>query len=856
MAYGELYRFAFDAADGPEVTISVSKKDYSGTVYRRAVGGSAVLKREKSGHILGSSLEWAAECLVEDEFADLYTSDPTQYKVEVKFGASRVWRGFVTPELYSAPWVNAPYDITLTASDNLAELKNYKFKEQGNKTVRELLLLLLAKTNQDVTSITAISSLSGDGNGILSLTVNMDAMTGSTYYEVLDGLLETFHAYIRFDAVNLRWLILRETDVSNYSGISYLTFSSLSGTGRLIPVGNLSMEVEPARKEITVSEEIIAGNVADEFNSTNVKTLQGSPKWEMSDQGATVHLWTIPADELNGTPERIDKIAGVLFRRLAAKRQYTLTFKARSSSIRSGSLKWGLLITDGKESIFYNNDGYFDIEYSGDDFPVSQDLTSEWAEYSYNFEIPDSAITGTAFVPTQGAFSAKCKPFKAGDLCFDSEIMIADVRLSVIDFPDGLATKVILDNSARTIGDEVTLAFGADIDKGRKNIIQETAFTSAAITEAKDFNSFMAIDNALSVATPRLRLSGLIMSKTAAWALPEFVRTAHSSADNLDYLVEEYSFNLITGEIDLSMLSLPAASLSYTELTTSGVYNQGTGGSGGSGSSSSSGGTGAPGAAAGFDTPTATATAVDGTTPTASVTASGPDTAKKFSFSFGIPKATATADDLARLQTRPRLKMSRGTPNEQEPVNRIIVSHPLLTSTAYEAVLMRYRRYNRTKRGTDQYGNKLFIARKGWFVALGDSMITDHAAFAAPGTGGKAAIEVSELRDFIVKRFMTDSNHTQAELFGRTYEQWAAESNSGRGFGDLKKTRQRFGIAVRYANPAFTALLDSSKTLGNTTMELNHVPRYLYSDVAPIDVRLFSPGGSKLMSEIWIGLVY
>ena len=191
MAYGELYRFAFDAADGPEVTISVSKKDYSGTVYRRAVGGSAVLKREKSGHILGSSLEWAAECLVEDEFADLYTSDPTQYKVEVKFGASRVWRGFVTPELYSAPWVNAPYDITLTASDNLAELKNYKFKEQGNKTVRELLLLLLAKTNQDVTSITAISSLSGDGNGILSLTVNMDAMTGSTYYEVLDGLLET-----------------------------------------------------------------------------------------------------------------------------------------------------------------------------------------------------------------------------------------------------------------------------------------------------------------------------------------------------------------------------------------------------------------------------------------------------------------------------------------------------------------------------------------------------------------------------------------------------------------------------------------------------------------------------------------
>ena len=46
MAYGELYRFVFDAANGPEVTISVAKKYYTGAVYRRAVGGSATLRRE------------------------------------------------------------------------------------------------------------------------------------------------------------------------------------------------------------------------------------------------------------------------------------------------------------------------------------------------------------------------------------------------------------------------------------------------------------------------------------------------------------------------------------------------------------------------------------------------------------------------------------------------------------------------------------------------------------------------------------------------------------------------------------------------------------------------------------------
>lgn len=294
------------------------------------------------------------------------------------------------------------------------------------------------------------------------------------------------------------------------------------------------------------------------------------------------------------------------------------------------------------------------------------------------------------------------------------------------------------------------------------------------------------------------------------------------------------------------------------ELTdgTSSQFKVRNGSKGSPGKDGNNGADGTDGAAAGFDTPTAEAEWTSGPTPTASVTASGPDTAKKFAFSFALPKASGVADYDARLQARPLLRMKRGTPNEQEPVNRIIVSHPLLTSTAYEVVLMRYRRYNKTKRGTDQHDNKLFIAKKGWFVALGDKKITDHVAFTVTGTSGKAAIEVSDLRDFIVKRFMTDSNHTQAELFGRTYEQWAAESNSDRGFGGLKKTRQRFGIAIRYVNPAFTALLDSSKTLGNTTMELFDAPRYLYSDVAPIDVRLFTKGENNLMSEIWIGLVY
>lgn len=858
MAYGELYRFVFDAANGPEVTISVAKKDYTGAVSSRAVGGSAVLKRERSGHILGSSLEWAAECLVEDEFADLYTSDPTLYQVTVKFGASRVWRGFITPELYFAPWVNAPYDITLTASDNLAELRNYDFQKQGDKTVRELLLLLLDKTNQDVTSMTAISSLvDGDERGLLDFTINIDQLEGSTCYEVLDKILESFHAYIRFDAVSLRWVLLRETDVSNYSGISYIGLSSLAGLGQLFPVGNFSMNIEPAKKSLSL--------ILDHANPREcLPAISSASSWFTS-SGATIgsdnlgNYIGFPGDSKDEAAYVQLSAATLGLNDSYFQANYTLRLNAYMLSGRYVYAVISILVSTSVDGSFPVTLYLYDTGTWHNTRPVSNTIVNApkftFDEIngtgSISFKLPQKD-SGT--VPYMKLVNMRVELVN----CAKSTCHLYDVSLrrAAGDLPDGIVTRILLDNEARGRADDVTLSFGAD--RNYENIINAEDFTSAAISEAKTFNDFMAIDNALSIANPRLRLSGLVMYKSKAWILPEFIRTMHSSAANLDYIVEQYAFNLVNGEIDISMLSLPAVSLSYTELTTSNVYGQSSGGSGGSSSGSGgSGGSGAPGAAAGFDTPEATATAVDGTTPTATVTASGPDTAKKFSFVFGIPKAAEVTDDSARLQTRPTLRMSRGTPKEQLNVNRIIVSHPLLTSSSYEVVLMRYRRYNRTKRGEDQHGDKLFIARKGWFVALGDKRITDHSAFTvvSSGNNGRAVVQVSELQDFIVKRFMTDSNHTQAELFGRTYAQWQSESNEKRGFGSNKAARQRFGIAVRYANPAFTALLDSGKSLGNTTMEINDVPRYLYSDVAPIDVRLFSEGDKKKYA-MWFGLVY
>lgn len=863
MAYGELYRFVFDAANGPEVTISVAKKDYTGAVSSRAVGGSAVLKRERSGHILGSSLEWAAECLVEDEFADLYTSDPTLYQVTVKFGASRVWRGFITPELYSAPWVNAPYDITLTASDNLAELKNYDFQKQGDKTVRELLLLLLDKTNQNVTSMTAISSLvDGDERGLLDFTINIDQLEGSTCYEVLDKILESFHAYIRFDAVSLRWVLLRETDVSNYSGISYIGLSSLAGLGQLFPVGNFSMNIEPAKKSLSL--------ILDHANPREcLPAISSASSWFTS-SGAR-----IGSDNLGnyiGFPGGSKDEAAYVQLSAATlglndsyfQANYTLQLNAYMLSGRYVYAVISILVSTSVDGSFPVTLYLYDTGTWHNTHPVSNTIVNApkftFDEInrtgSISFKLPQKE-EGT--VPYMKLVNMRVELVN----CAKSTCHLYDVSLrrAAGDLPDGIVTRILLDNEARGRADDVTLSFGAD--RNYENIINTEDFTSAAISEAKTFNDFMAIDNALSIANPRLRLSGLVMYKSKAWILPEFIRTMHSSAANLDYIVEQYAFNLVNGEIDISMLSLPAVSLSYTELTTSNVYGQSSGGSGGSSSGSGgSGGSGAPGAAAGFDTPEATATAVDGTTPTATVTASGPDTAKKFSFVFGIPKATELIDTNARLRVRPVLRVVRGYTEEDIELNILYIEHPALSSDKYEAVLMVYRRMNKRRRyfydGTNT--KKVRLARKGWFAALGDKKITDHAAFTVAGFNGAQGVvmKISELRDFIVKRFMTDNAHTKAELWARNYTQWAAESNVSRGFGSAHAARKTFGIAVRWVNPSFTALVDPAKPLSPTTMELTNasgekVQRYIYSDVAPLTVELQDKGAAKRAS-MWFGV--
>uniref|UniRef100_UPI002AC91662 hypothetical protein n=1 Tax=Paratractidigestivibacter sp. TaxID=2847316 RepID=UPI002AC91662 len=271
MAYGTLYIFNFQSDIGTPMSIEVRKSGYTGPATVKALGGSAVLKRERNGHIWGSSLSWAAESDTEDLYADLYTTSATEFQVVLLHRQDEVWRGFITPELYAAPWVDAPYDVQLTATDNLTELKSATFSAQGTMTVKAMTEHLLSAANADRNvDPYFVSTMKGGGIALESLTVNLDHLDGESCYDVLAALLETVNAVLWYDGKRDQWCVCRETDIAadGYSS-DYLTLGSLSGDSDLFPVGQLTSEIVPAKRSLEMTEEIALGNIANEFNSTN-----------------------------------------------------------------------------------------------------------------------------------------------------------------------------------------------------------------------------------------------------------------------------------------------------------------------------------------------------------------------------------------------------------------------------------------------------------------------------------------------------------------------------------------------------------------------------------------------------------
>lgn len=296
-SYRTKYQFNFKGQNGDVYRIDLQTKGYAGSPLQRNLGQAPVIRRDMSGRVMGSSLELYAECLVDQEFSELYTSDPKAWKVNVYLGenaAELIWTGFVSPELYSEPDVAPPYDVQIIATDCLGELKFTDFKINElpsiSMKVNDLLCWLLYKTGVYFNSpstyegvnlyyINRMGYVETEYSAAVSFwqtIVDCQLFEGKTCYDVLQSLLKTFNATVtQWVAPTAQagivkgWMIMREADfhVDSSSGtIDNISepdnpFDDSVRAGFIRPnsaawqvVGQLTTNVVPAKKKVTVEQ--------------------------------------------------------------------------------------------------------------------------------------------------------------------------------------------------------------------------------------------------------------------------------------------------------------------------------------------------------------------------------------------------------------------------------------------------------------------------------------------------------------------------------------------------------------------------------------------------------------------------
>ena len=623
MAYAVKYLFAWKSANGTDHKIQVLVDGYSGSVIQRRLGRGPILKKQKSGTVCGTSLEFYPECIVDGEFAEFYTSDPKAYKVELYAASTLLWVGYVTPELYSEPDIPPPYDVQVIATDGIGELKLYDYVAQGTVTLRALLGYLLAYTglSTDVNLISSLKPGSGGAGSLLSKSINLDFMAGKSCYEVLTYILDTLHATITW--YRGAWLVTRETNVTMTSGkVRYFNTSGNSAlfsgssvqvggaySSNMWPVGHLTQAIDPAKKSVTVQApwHTVRGlaNPDMDRDASWVKnsgaTFESTPGcYSLPYLGASSPGYACIKQDL--------QMAGL---------RVPMSFTLKGTGL--GRIEVG----DPRTPYWTNGAVYAVIVYTvgTTTYILRQGEEGfEWKEGPLpNFDLFYFSSGGGDGIPSKSFDTALADRISAEELTIDSiptfdqsgsfpagtlTIYIAGLNcylygaeINVI-LPKGYKDRLHLDNGARGEGEEVEVAIGREtsaIDYYKaflQGILLDsgaliTSFSDANFTSSLDFLSFISRDYALSKALPRLKQTGKVFIESAVEFIPLLL-----TKGALDYWLETYAWDMYEDEVEVEALSLPGGTITVQSETVSeaGGTTGGSSGSSGGGSSSMDGG--------------------------------------------------------------------------------------------------------------------------------------------------------------------------------------------------------------------------------------------------------------------------
>lgn len=206
------------------------------------------------------------------------------------------------------------------------------------------------------------------------------------------------------------------------------------------------------------------------------------------------------------------------------------------------------------------------------------------------------------------------------------------------------------------------------------------------------------------------------------------------------------------------------------------------------------------------------------------------------------------ADIFRKMQgVAPRLELRRGNGNAGD-YDLITCKHRAYDYLPYpkcEFVLMVYTKKNnrKSKRDTNIHRKKGWSVAKGW---AGDRTLSSRSQ----------KFEVSKIRDYIVKNYMTMNGYSRAQMERISYSEFIETKHKTLdGFGTSTtspKSVKIFGIALRYPNPDFENAMIEGHTNGEHCQDIRRYPRYIYSEVAEMRVVYHYSGGEDHLDFAFI----
>lgn len=608
-SYGKIYEFVRDSQNGAEIIITISKKNYTGESMVRPLGRAPLLKRENNGHIFGTSLEIYAECKVDGEFAQFYTSSADEFLVEVWKDQVLIWSGFISPELYSEPDIAPPYDVQIIATDGLGELRNFEFINDGDITISDHLSQLISHTGLSLETIMASDlryydgEVASDAVDILDFRVDLSHEDGESCYDVLQNLLSSLNASIT--QFNGKWFIFRETDIIGLASDDGLkafapggseTFMDIalfgsSKTCQWWPVGQLSSVIEPAKNRLTL---ISPNNYKNNVLNGSWTSVNGA----VYDEAEAAYV--LP-DEGSYITQKLDFAGNEV--------GYRLALRVSARNVGSGEEDQALgvrVVIDGRS-------------YAGErQYWLIQPESSDRGIGSYMWKTSEGSVEADLAVPSDSDTSADAQdidiilPLYRNDnrsyiyaktvevTVFNPagihDIYVYGVSLSKYDQFEGYQANVVLDNGAREEGSSIDLSLSdGAMTPAVGNVFMsgiplqpdaDEAIVSWGIglSDAEDYIGLMAKDYSRQVALPRMSYKGVLNVPRAA--IPAlFLR------DNTYYFPRTYTYDLYNDELEVDLISIPAADLTIDTIQVGQIaQSQGVPSSGGSGGGGGIGG--------------------------------------------------------------------------------------------------------------------------------------------------------------------------------------------------------------------------------------------------------------------------